>query len=124
MPASETAKTLNHSVGPSHRIVHPRARVVVVEIVGEHDLASRASINDLFSKLIRQNDLLVVDVSEAEFVDSSFLHALVNAHKHAKNLKKRMRVQLGTAPIVHKAFEISGLTEYLECFSDREEALK
>ena len=111
-------------VPAAHRVVHPRTGAVVVEVLGEHDLATRDSIQDLFFKLVEHNDLLVVDVSEATFIDSSFLNALVKTHRHADQLGNRMRVQIGTAPIVHKVLEISDLTDYLDCVSDRDEALK
>ena len=110
-------------VRPGYRIVRPGSGSVVVEIVGEYDLAVFDKIQDLFLRMVEGNSLVVVDVSEADFIDSSFLRALVNAHKHAEKVGSRFRLQVGTAPIVRRALEISGLTEYLDCTHDRKEAL-
>ena len=54
-------------------VLRPRVGVVVVELRGEHDLATRSEIDDLFTSLVEANDLVVVDVTEARFVDSTFL---------------------------------------------------
>ncbi len=113
----------NGFVPPDHRVVRPRADAVVVEILGEHDLASRDTIQRLFLELVADNELVVVDVSEAAFVDSTFINALVKARKFAEEKGSQLRVQLGTAPIVRKVFELSDLLDYLECANDREEAL-
>jgi anti-anti-sigma factor len=107
-----------------HVIVHVGGGTVVVEIIGEHDLASHDPIRDLFLSLLESNSLLVVDVSKATFVDSSFLRALVIAHKHAEQVGSRLRLQLGTAPGVRRVLEISELTDYLDCVHDRDEALR
>lgn len=73
-------------VQPGYRIVHPCPGSVVVEIMGEHDLAVYDKIQALFLKMVEANSLVVVDVSKADFIDSSFLRALVNANKHAQEV--------------------------------------
>ena len=67
----------------------------------------------LLSELLVVSDLLVVDVSEADFVDSSFLHNVLVADRRAKEQDKVFRVQMNTAPIVRRAFEVSGVLEHL-----------
>jgi anti-sigma B factor antagonist len=111
-------------VPPTHRIVRGGPDQVVVEIIGEHDLASRDTIRDLFLELVETNHLLVVDVSEATFIDSSFLGVLLNANKRAEELGSSFRLQVGTAPIVHRVLEISGTIERIACAHDRAEALQ
>jgi anti-sigma B factor antagonist len=113
----------NGYVPAAHLIVHLGGGAVVVEIIGEHDLASHDSIRDLFTMLLDTNSLVVVDVSATTFIDSSFLRALVKANKHADEVGSRLRLQVGTAPSVRQVLEISGLTKYLDCVYDREEAL-
>lgn len=70
---SSTQTNGNGHLPPGHRIVHAASGKLVVEIVGEHDLASHNTIRDLFLRLVAAKDLLVVDLSEATFIDSSFL---------------------------------------------------
>jgi len=114
----------NGYVAPGHRIVHAGSGVIVVEIVGEHDLAERDTIQNLFLNLISANALLVVDLSEATFIDSSFLNVLVKAHRQAEAVGCRMRVQVGPSALIRKVLEVSDLVEYLDCVRDRDEALR
>jgi len=93
-------------------------------MLGEHDLSTTDKTKNLLLGLIEGNDLVVVDLSEAAFVDSSFLNVLVTAHKRAGDLDKKLRVQVGTAPIVSKILEITGLLSYFDVAHGREEALR
>jgi anti-anti-sigma factor len=104
-------------------VVRPRPGAVVVECKGEHDLTTQNEVGELLASLVAENGLVVVDVSEAEFVDSSFLHNLVTAHRASRERGSRVLLQFGTALIVRRAFEISGILELLEHVATREEAL-
>ena len=108
---------------PDLNLLRPRAGTAVVELHGEHDLATRSEIRDLFTSLVETNDLVIIDVTDALFIDSSFLHNLANAHRLAQSRGSHLRLQLGTAPIVRTALEISGLLEVLDCAPDREQAM-
>ena len=109
---------------PEHRVHRPREGAVVVELLGEHDLATRDKSDAILTELVDNHDLVVVDVSEASFIDSSVLETLVRAHRRAEGRGSRFRVQLGSAAIVQKIFEISDLTNYFQVVHDREEALR
>ena len=106
------------------QVESPRAGAAVVVFTGEHDLATSKSVEALLGSLIEDNELVVVDFSEAEFVDSSTIHTLVKSHRVAQQRSSTLRLQLGTAPIVHRAFELSGILELLDCAPTREEALR
>src|SRR5690242_872794 len=99
--------------GP-YRLVHPKTGCVVVELLGEHDFDRRDQRNALLHDLIENHDLVVVDVTEAEFIDSSVLANLVVADRAARQQGKSFRLQAGTAPIVRKALEVSGVLDQLE----------
>jgi anti-sigma B factor antagonist len=105
-------------------VERPRAGAAVVVFTGEHDLSTSESVEALLGSLIEENELVVVDFSEAEFVDSSTIHTLVKSHRAAGERGGTFRLQLGTAPIVHKAFELSNVLEVLDCAPTREEALR
>ena len=77
----------------------------------------------LLSEVLVVSDLLVVDVSEADFVDSSFLHNVLVADRRAKEQDKVFRVQMNTVPIVRRAFEVSGVLGHLTVVRTREKAL-
>ena len=106
------------------QVERPRAGAAVVVFTGEHDLSTSEPVEALLGSLIEENELVVVDFSEAEFVDSSTIYTLVKSHRTASQQGSTFRLQLGTAPIVHKAFELSGMLELLDCSPTREQALR
>jgi anti-anti-sigma factor len=108
---------------PDMELVFPRPGAVVVECKGEHELSTGDETEQLLAELVEGYELVVIDVSEAEFVDSSFLHGLVKADRASRARGSRVVLQFGTALIVRRAFEISGVLELLEHVGTREEAL-
>ena len=104
-------------------VLRPSFGQAVVELNGEHDLETKEMLAELLASLIEENDLVVVDISQAEFIDSSVLHNLLKADRLARARGSRFRIQLGTAAIVEKALELSGLLDCLEVVPDRERAL-
>ena len=104
-------------------VILPRAGVAVVVLRGEHDLTTKDQLDDVLSVLTAGNDLVVVDVSEATFVDSSTLGTFVRADRAARAAGCHLRLQLGTAPIVRRAIEITGLLQVLDWAPTRETAL-
>jgi anti-anti-sigma factor len=102
----------------------PTSGVAVVSFTGEHDLAARDQARDLLSRLVDKNRLVVADFSRADFVDSWILAVLQDIGRAAREGGVTFRLQLGTAPIVAKAFQLSGVLDELECVSTREEALR
>jgi anti-anti-sigma factor len=109
---------------PEHRVQRPQQGAVVVELFGEHDLATRDKTDALLTELVDKHELVVVDVSEASYIDSSLLATMVRAHRRAEERGSQVRIQLGSAAIVRKLFEISDLTNYLEVVPGREQALR
>jgi anti-anti-sigma factor len=105
------------------QVASPQAGVAVVSVAHELDLTRRTEFSALLLALIRQNELVVVDFSEAFFIDSSTLHVLVSAHKLALDRGTRLRLQLADGCLVKRTFEISGLLKVLSWASSREEAL-
>jgi len=53
-----------------------------------------------------------------------FLHTLLRVDRQAKSSGKQVRLQVGTAPIVKRALEISGVLTILDHAHDREEAIR
>jgi anti-anti-sigma factor len=105
------------------QVASPQPGVAVVSVAGELDLATRTEFSALLHALVRQNELVVVDFSEAFFIDSSTLNVLLSAHKLALEREAHLRLQLGDECVVKRTFEISGLLEELSWASSREEAL-
>ena len=108
---------------PDVEVLRPRPGAAVVECKGEHDLTTSESLGQLLTAVLEENDLVVIDVSEAEFVDSSFLYSILKADRLSRPRGSRVRLQFGTASIVRKAFELSGILAQLDHVATREEAL-
>ena len=104
-------------------VERPAPGTAVVVFSGEHDMATKGELGELLDSLLSQDDLLVADFSAASFVDSSVLGVMLDANEHARSLGKTFRLQLGTADIVRRAFEISGVFGVIERVTTREEAL-
>jgi anti-sigma B factor antagonist len=105
------------------RIDRPASDTAVAVFLGEHDVASRKELTSLLEALVAENDLVVVDFSDATFVDSTTMHALMAAHAAARVRGKTVRLQIGTTDIVRRAFELTGVMTRLDCVESREEAL-
>lgn len=108
---------------PLIHVERPRPGSAVAVFVGEHDLSTRDSARALLESLIDENELLVLDLSDTAFVDSTTIHVFFDMHFTALSRGRRMRLQLGTAPIVRAALELTGFLDRVECYSSRQEAL-
>jgi anti-anti-sigma factor len=105
-------------------VTHPGGRTIaVIELHGEHDLATKREVADLLAREVSYNDIVVVDVSDARFIDCSILHNLVRADRDARARGSRFVLQMGTAPIVQRALQISGLLEQLNVADSRGAAI-
>ena len=67
---------------------------------------------------------VVIDVSRARFIDSSFVNNVLKADRLARHQAKVLRLQIGTTPIVRRVLEISGIVDKLDCVDARDEALR
>ena len=77
----------------------------------------------LVHRLIATSDLVVVDVSEAQFIDSSVIATLFESARTAKQWGTTFRLQMGTATIVKRALEVSGILDVVDVARSREQAL-
>ncbi len=109
---------------PNVTVVRTGERAVVVILTGEHDLASAPALKDRLTACVEESDLVVVDLSEVLFLDSSIIAALAFADRAARKSDKHVRLQIGSAPFVRRVLEISGLLQVLDCVVTREAALE
>ncbi len=105
-------------------VSYPRPGAAVVECTGGHDMTTRQETDQLFTELVAENDVVVIDISEAQFIDSSFVNNLLKADRLAREEGKVFRLQVATAPIVRRVLEIGGVLEKLDHAATREEALR
>jgi anti-anti-sigma factor len=99
---------------------------VVVEYVNLH----RATLRDAeeFKKILT-NDIeqgwrkIVVDLTECEFIDSTFLGALVVSLKKTTSLGGDLKL-VGFQPAVHSMFELTRMYRVFEAFATANEAIE
>jgi anti-anti-sigma factor len=105
------------------KVHNPQPNVAVVELIGEHDLVERADLQELLEVLLTDNGLVVIDVSQTTFIDSSVIHVLTEARKFSHQCGTCLRLQMGTAPIVKECLEICGILDLFDVAHNRKEAL-
>jgi anti-anti-sigma factor len=98
--------------------------IAIVALHGEHDWATRHELRQIFQSLLRSGELVVIDLSQAEFIDSSVLHSLLQATNEAQGRGLSVTLQLGTARNVRRILEVTGLLDRLPCATTREEAIQ
>lgn len=98
--------------------------ITVVALVGEHDLSTADALQSQLELLLRHSQAMIIDLSAAEFVDSSVLNNLVRADKIARQHGTQLTLQLETAAAVRRQLEQGGLDGYFVVASSREEAIE
>lgn len=111
-------------IEPTVQVLRPREGVAVAMLHGEHDVACREHDATILDDLVGENALVVVDVSQADFIDSSFVHALVQTAETARGKGTTLRLQTGATPIVQRALAVSGALGAVEVLHTRDEALR
>ena len=76
----------------------------------------------LLARAYEGHTVLVVDMTETAFCDSTGLHQLVRAHKRATAAGGEVRLVI-TAPTVLRLFAIVGIDRYFPIFKSLDEAV-
>jgi anti-sigma B factor antagonist len=101
----------------------PRPHVALVVLAGEHDLYSGDELQQTFDQSLAVCDHLIVDLSAAEFIDSTIVAVLLQTMKNAAELDRKFNVVLGTAPAVERILEVTGVISLLNVVPTAERAL-
>jgi anti-anti-sigma regulatory factor len=108
-------------------VIFPVADAALVELRGDHDLALTSKpggLRETLPILIDAHPLVAIDLSDASFIDSSVISTLMVGHSHARERGSSLRIQLGGAPVVRRALELSGVFHQLDVVETRNEALR
>lgn len=112
-PMSETPFSV--SVGTTERCA-------VVSVVGEVDVATAPGLRDqLNESMTFELPILVVDMLQTTFLDSTGLGILIETMKEAESRGTSLRI-VASDPRLLKVFTITGLTETFDIRSTRQEA--
>ena len=108
---------------PVIRGVKHEGRAIVLELGGEIDMKSSAKVKDKFKEIYRDKpSVLVVDMTEVEFMDSSGLATLVGVLKWCRLNGSELRLA-GLTKAVRNIFDICRLESIFQIYDSRAEAL-
>ncbi len=106
------------------------SREVFSDVVVQSVNLSRATLKEaeefkrvLTAEIDRGSRKLIVDIAECEFIDSTFLGALVVSLKKVTALGGDLRL-VGFQPSVHSMFELTRMYRVFEAFPTRQAAVE
>lgn len=91
-------------------LVESRGTVTVVALEGEHDVFTASEVRGRFAGALDAGGPLVIDMTNASFVDSSILGAVIGALQRAREEDAAVALVLpAEGSTTHRIFEITGL---------------
>ena len=102
---------------------HRNDEMVRLALAGEFDLSNATQLEDAIKEVERDRPaLLVLDLRELTFMDSTGLRVMVSADARARDDARRLAVVQGPES-VHRVFRITGLDDHLDIVETPEGAL-
>jgi anti-anti-sigma factor len=103
--------------------VSSREGAVVLAVSGELDLASSPVLEEELARVSGGDaTLLILDLSDLEFMDSTGLSVLVRAQQHSQEIGRRFGVVSGR-PQVQRLLSLTGVVERMTMADTVEELL-
>jgi anti-anti-sigma factor len=97
--------------------------VRIVALHGEHDLSNVASLRGELDAAIAASSAIVIDLTDAEFVDSTILQALLESHQAAHDHDLRFAVVTPAAGFTRRVFDLVGLGAVVAMYPTRAAAV-
>ncbi len=95
----------------------------MIAVSGELDLASSPALDEELDRVFGSNEQLVIlDLRQLEFMDSTGLSVLIRAHQTAEAAERRLCLVKGP-PQVQRLLTLTGVGERLEVVDAPEDAL-
>lgn len=110
--------------GGAIRVVPQKAQVVAVCLEGDFDLTNAPALEARIHLALDGGSDLILDLSEATFIDSSVIHIIARTARAARARERAIVLQLGTAAIVERALGIAKIEQVIARAHDREQALR
>jgi anti-anti-sigma factor len=121
MPASDPVP--EYPLG-AIRVEPETAKIVALSLEGDFDLTNAPAFEAQIDTALDRGNDLILDLSEASFIDSSVIHVVVRAAQTAEAREQTVVLQLGTAAIVERVLEVAMIEQVLPRARDRQEALR
>jgi anti-sigma B factor antagonist len=101
-----------------------RADVLILRIIGKLDASTSKALEDKILPLIASNqDKLVVELSQLDYISSAGLRIFLLAAKRMDEAKGKM-ILCSLKDSVKQVFEIAGFSSFLNLTGSTEEAIK
>jgi anti-sigma B factor antagonist len=94
----------------------------VIAVSGELDLASSPALQEELDRIASDSTLLVIDLRELEFMDSTGLSVLVRAHQRAEEQGRRLAMVKGPQQ-VQRLLSLTGVSDRLTVVDSPEELI-
>jgi anti-sigma B factor antagonist len=92
---------------------HEQEQAYVLAVSGELDLAAASSLEDELDRALGSgSELIVIDLKELEFIDSTGLSVLVRAHQRAQETGLRLGL-VNPGAQVERLLSLTGLAQRL-----------
>ena len=100
-------------IGSEHRdgaisVVPETDAIVAVCLEGDFDLTNAQALGEQLDRALGSGNGVIVDLSEATFIDASIVHVLMRASETAAGRRQTVVLQLGTAAVVERVLELVG----------------
>jgi anti-anti-sigma factor len=96
---------------------------VIVAASGEVDMSTTPALREQLRSPAAQAPVVVLDLREVTFMDSSGLGVIVGQHKRAQERDEQFAVAVGGAAAVQRILELSGLVKVLDIVADPQERI-
>lgn len=106
------------------RLVHETDGIVAVCLVGDFDLGNVEVLHEHIDRALETGDDLIVDLSQATFIDSTVIHVLFDGADAARAGERTIVLELGTDPLVDRALGLVRIERVLPRASSRAEAVQ
>jgi anti-anti-sigma factor len=90
----------------------------LLKLVGEHDLASRGSLDEALARIASTGTTVVIDLLEATFIDSTVIGRIAAADERGENIL----LVVPKSGMVRRLLDMVGLR--MPMFETRDEALR
>jgi anti-anti-sigma factor len=109
---------------PTIDVHWPKPQIALLVLGGEHDLDSAPLVERAIGEALLTCSHLIVDLSQAQFIDSSIINLLVQVKREADAKDCRFNLVMGTAPGVKRVLEICGVLPALNHVTTVDAALR
>jgi anti-sigma B factor antagonist len=108
---------------PGQITVEEGEGVSVVRVLGEHDLSTRGPLADELERVSGRGGRVVVDLSEAEFIDSTILGVLIGGHRQVTAAAGSYALVAPSGGRPRRLLEMTRVADRIPVFETRADAV-